>query len=415
MMWSILYWTTVCLFFLMAIFLLYIPLPSEIADRKKLQILEILLRIGYEYPGDLIEYLFGPRIRNQYIRLLMAIGYIIPWPSPSHMKVTNEYIAGTRVRVYTPYEKRGRSALVFIHGGGWATMRAAYYDDLMGNFVKRLGVTVFSIDYRLAPEYPFPCPVDDCEAVVSDLYYSRLVLHKFQYAYYWARFDIDRDHICIAGDSAGGNLAAVVVQRLSRRDEHFIKCQVLIYPVIHVFGFQLPSYLAYYEKYNGTSLLNPRAMARWILLYLGLSANRRNVERLVANQHISEKLKSSKEILAMAGHIVEHSKKSLKSNTNEGNQEEDILFETFSTKGINPDVSPILGVRRDLPPAMVLTAEYDVLRDEGIQYVRKLQEEGVPCEWRHYKSAFHGICNMPYSSVRSDMSRDICCYLKNFI
>ncbi|KAJ1369055.1 hypothetical protein KIN20_030437 [Parelaphostrongylus tenuis] len=294
-MWLFLYWTTVCLFFLMVVFLLYIPLPPEIADRKKLQLLEILLRIGYEYPGDLIEYLFGPRIRNQYIRLLIAIGYIIPWPSPSYMKITDEYIGGTRVRVYTPCEKRGRSALVFIHGGGWATMRAAYYDDLMSIFVRVLGVTVFSIDYRLAPEYPFPYPVDDCEAVVSDLYYSS-----------WARFDIDRNQICIAGDSAGGNLAAVVVQRLSRRDEHFIKCQVLIYPVIHVFGFQLPSYLAYYEKYNGTSLLNPRAMARWILLYLGLPANRRNVEKLTANQHISEKLKSSKEILTMIGHAVEH-------------------------------------------------------------------------------------------------------------
>ncbi|VDM60568.1 unnamed protein product [Angiostrongylus costaricensis] len=379
-MWSILYWTTVCLFFLMAIFLLHIPLPPEIADRKKLQVLEILLRIGYEYPGDLIEYLFGPRIRNQYIRFLIAIGYIIPWPSPSHMK----YIAGTSVRVYTPCEKRGRSALVFIHGGGWATMRAVYYDDLIGTFVKRLGVTVFSIDYRLAPEYPFPCPVDDCEAVVTGLFYINFN---------------NRDQICIAGDSAGGNLAAVVVQRLSRRDEHFIKCQVLIYPVIHVFGFQLPSYLAYYEKYNGTSLLNPRAMARWILLYLGLPASRRNVERLIANQNPCDgwpHCRTSEKI-------------------SEIKHQQDILFETFSTKGVNPDVSPLLGVRRDLPPAMVLTAEYDLLRDEGIQYVRKLQEEGVPCEWRHYKSAFHGICNMPYSLVRSDMSRDICCYLKNFI
>ncbi|KJH41209.1 hydrolase, alpha/beta domain protein [Dictyocaulus viviparus] len=287
-MWIILYWTSVCLFFLVAIFLLYIPLPSDIADRKKLQLLEILLRIVYEYPGDLIDYLFGPRIRNQYIRLLIAIGYIIPWPHPSDIKITDDYIGGTRVRVYAPHEKRGKSALVYIHGGGWATMKAAYYDDLMCNFARHLGVTVFSIDYRLAPEYPFPYPVDDCEAVVNDLYYSRLVLHCLIRYFSWARFDIDRDQICIAGDSAGGNLAAVVVQRLTRRNECFIKCQVLIYPVIHVFGFQLPSYLAYYEKYNGTSLLNPRAMARWILHYLGLPANKKNVDTLIANQHISE-------------------------------------------------------------------------------------------------------------------------------
>ncbi|RCN35249.1 hypothetical protein ANCCAN_18890, partial [Ancylostoma caninum] len=86
-MWLLLYWATVILFFITALFLLYIPLPPDISDRKKLQVLEFLLRIGYEYPGDLIEFVLGPRIRNQYIRLLITIGYIIPWPTPSFVKV----------------------------------------------------------------------------------------------------------------------------------------------------------------------------------------------------------------------------------------------------------------------------------------------------------------------------------------
>ncbi|VDK79931.1 unnamed protein product, partial [Cylicostephanus goldi] len=190
--------------------------------------------------------------------------------------IHNESIGGTKVRVYTPKEKKTNAALIFIHGGGWCTMRAGCYDDLMCGFVRRLGITIFSIDYRLAPEYPYPYPVDDCEAVVNELYHNS-----------YTRFDIDRDKICIAGDSAGGNIAAVITQRLAKRNENFLKCQVLIYPVIHVFSFQSSSYLDYYQKYNGTSLLNPRAMARWILLYLGLPANRKNVEKLTTNQHIS--------------------------------------------------------------------------------------------------------------------------------
>lgn len=298
-MWPLLYWLTLLLFFLTAVFLLFIPLPPDIADRHKLQVLEFLLRLIYEYPGDFIEYVFGSRMRNLYIRFLIAIGYIIPWPSPRFLKIGNESIGGTMVRVYTPHEKKSQAALVFIHGGGWATMRAGYYDDLMSGLVRRLGLTVFSIDYRLAPEYPFPYPVEDCEAVVSDLYHNS-----------YKRFDIDREKICVAGDSAGGNLATVVVQRLVRRNEHFVKCQVLIYPVIHVFAFQLPSYLAYYEKYNGTSLLNPRAMARWILLYLGLPANKRSVEMLIANQHISEKMGSTPEIRTLVGHSSPINKKS---------------------------------------------------------------------------------------------------------
>ncbi|KAK5968962.1 Hydrolase alpha/beta domain protein [Trichostrongylus colubriformis] len=311
--------------------------------------------------------------------------------SLNHNKIKNDSIGGAKVRVYTPVKRQSRAALVFIHGGGWATMRADYYDDLMNGFIRRLGVTIFSVDYRLAPEYPFPHAVDDCEAVVCDLYNNS-----------WEKYDIDREKICVAGDSAGGNLAAVVTQRLARRNEHFIKCQVLVYPVIHVFAFQLPSYLAYYERYNGTSLLNPRAMARWILLYLGLSAHKRNVELLITNRHISKKIASSPEIRTMVGHEVTP-KKDL-SSSEEPNQVR-----------TDPDVCPILGVRKDLPPALVLTAEYDILRDEGIQYAKKLVEEGVPCEWKHHKSAYHGVCNMPYSPIRRNMTRDICDFLRNHI
>ncbi|KIH57495.1 hypothetical protein ANCDUO_12315 [Ancylostoma duodenale] len=82
------------------------------------------------------------------------------------------------------------------------------------------------------------------------------------------------------------------------------------------------------------------------------------------------------------------------------------MYRTFATKGMDPDVSPLFGVSKDLPPALVLTAEFDILRDEGIQYAMKLKEEGVPCDWKHYKRAFHGVCNMPYSLVRRDMYVD---------
>ncbi|VDL70485.1 unnamed protein product [Nippostrongylus brasiliensis] len=402
-MWVLLYWLTLLLFLATAAFLLHIPLPSDISDRRKLQILELVLRIGCDYPGDLIEYLFGARVRNSYMRLFLAIGYILPWPSPNFLKITVERIGGTSVRVYTPHKKKSRAALVFIHGGGWSLMRAAYYDQLMGAFVRRLGVTLFSIDYRLAPEYPFPYPVEDCEAVIRDLYYNS-----------YKRFDIDQEKICVFGDSAGGNLTAVVTQRLARQNEHIIKCQVLIYPVIHVFGFHLPSYVDYYKKYNGTALLNPRAMARWILQYLGLPGDKCNVEVLLGNRHISEKIASSPKMKTLIGDTISPARKAV-TTSNQLSQDYEVLLRTFSTIGIDPDVSPLLGVRKDLPPALVMTAQYDVLRDEGIQYAKRLEEEGGGCVWKHYRTAFHGICNMPYSLVRRGMINDICSFVNNFI
>ncbi|PIO76266.1 hydrolase, alpha/beta domain protein [Teladorsagia circumcincta] len=208
MWWSLVYWITALLFILFALFYLYIPMPAEIGDRRHVIISDMFMRIVWEYP----------------------------------------------VRVYIPHKRQSRGALVFIHGGGWVAVKTEFYDTLITTLMLRLKVTVFSVDYRLAPEHPFPAPVDDCEAVVKDL-------HENSYE----KFDIDRDKICIAGDSAGGNLAAVVTQRFARRNEHFIK-------------------------------------------------------------------------------------------------DEETHLEAFASKGTDPDVSPLFGVRKDLPPTMVATAEFDVLR-----------------------------------------------------
>ncbi|KAK5978812.1 hypothetical protein GCK32_012758 [Trichostrongylus colubriformis] len=92
-------------------------------------------------------------------------------------------------------------------------------------------------------------------------------------------------------------------------------------------------------------------------------------------------------------------------------ENDEAQMKAFANKGADPDVSALFGVRRDLPPAMVVTAEFDVLRDEAIQYAKKLQEVGVPCEWKHYKTAFHGLCTLPDTPVAKHIIEDVCCFL----
>lgn len=78
----------------------------------------------------------------------------------------------------------------------------------------------------------------------------------------------------------------------------------------------------------------------------------------------------------------------------------------------NPDLCPILGENlQGLPPALVMTAGVDILRDEGVMYAKRLKEFGVPTTWNHYESAFHGILNMPKSKQRKQMLDDIQSYL----
>ncbi|KAK5965108.1 hypothetical protein GCK32_019747 [Trichostrongylus colubriformis] len=95
----------------------------------------------------------------------------------TYSMVTKESIGGVEVGVYTPHKRQSKGALVFFHGGGWVSARPEAYDTLIAALVRHVWVTVISVDHRLAPEYPFPVPVNDCEAVVKDLYKNRCVFN----------------------------------------------------------------------------------------------------------------------------------------------------------------------------------------------------------------------------------------------
>ncbi|CAI4226048.1 unnamed protein product [Auanema sp. JU1783] len=363
------------------------------------------MRLSNEYIGDLIENSLGSRARNTYTRFLMRVAFIIPFRCPEDINVHNDVIGGVRVRVYSSLEKKSKSAMIYIHGGGWSVMKPEYYDPMMFSFVHNLGITIFSIDYRLAPEFPFPAGLDDCVKVVTTLYEER---HE--------AYGIDRNKMFIAGDSAGGNLTASTTQRLANNNLNFIKCQILIYPVIHVFGFQSPSYLEHFKLFKGTSILSPAAMARWTLFYMGIRANQSNIAKLLKNQHISEDLKSSPEF----GKLLSSAKlpkeiiagSSVDAEEFEPDKE---LSEKISKLGTDPWLSPIFGVTSDLPPTLVITQGYDILRDEGILYAKRLKECNVECEWKHYKNGYHAIFNMPKSPLRKVVAQDTFNFIRKYL
>uniref|UniRef100_A0A915ASR2 Alpha/beta hydrolase fold-3 domain-containing protein n=2 Tax=Parascaris univalens TaxID=6257 RepID=A0A915ASR2_PARUN len=387
-------------FLIALVSILYIPLPDGICDRLKLQFVEFLLRVSNEYFGRMVGAIFGPSVWNKLTRLIVAIAFLFKSRSPNWITVKNELIGATRVRVYYPAERKTDSLIIFIHGGGWATMRPGHYDNVIYMLIARLGVLVISIDYRLSPESPYPEPVNECEAV-----FHRLVNEEYK------RFGIDPKRICVMGDSAGGNLSTVVAQRQLRKKLTLPKCQVLIYPVIHSFDLKSPSYQIYYKQLCGTSLLNPRLMARWYLLYLGIPAIPANIEKFLANCHLRRK--DSDRLQELISHELlptefseDHSEKQTDSAP------DDELCRLFNKNGFNPDFAPILG--KDLfglPPAMIITAGYDILRDEGVLYAKRLQSFNVPVQWNHYPAAYHGVINMPSSMQRNQILDDIVHYL----
>ena len=225
-----------------------------------------------------------------------------------------------RVRIYTPRGDGPFPILVFFHGGGWVICDLDTHDNLCRSLTNRACCVVVSVDYRLAPEHKFPAAVEDAYAA------TRWVANNAH------RINGDPARIAVGGDSAGGNLAAVVAIMARDQDGPALTYQLLIYPATDVSSANTDSHRNYADGYFLT-----RGDGEWF-----------------------------------CGHYL--------------NCEEDRLHHRASPL-LAPDLS-------GLPPALVITAEFDVLRDEGESYAKRLKKAGVSVKCTRYKGMIHGFMSM---------------------
>ena len=245
------------------------------------------------------------------------------FPAPPVATVEDRTIpgpAGTmRIRVYRDLDGAGpaRPVLVWFHGGGHVIGSLDTHDAMARNLCREAGCMVVSVDYRLAPEDPFPAAVDDCFASVRWL------------ADHAEEIGIDPDRIAVGGDSGGGNLAAVTALVARDQGGPALCHQLLVYPVTD-YRCRGPSY----ERYaRGYGMLEAESMHWYRRHYLG------GPER--------------------AG---------------------------------DWRASPLLAADLSgLAPALVITAERDVLRDEGAAYAERLAAAGTPCEHAPFPGMIHGF------------------------
>ncbi|NXH43094.1 AAAD deacetylase, partial [Dicaeum eximium] len=313
------------------------------------------------------------------MRLLTALELAAP-TSDENVTVTDTELSGVPVRLYLPRRAPAglRRAVLFFHGGGWCLGDAGMhgYDIASRRISNELDAVVVSVNYRLAPPHHFPAQFEDVYSVTKFFLRSKVL----------SQYGVDPARVCVAGDSAGGNLAAAVAQQLPEDPEvkAKLKAQVLIYPALQALDLDLPSY-----RDNAAKPLLPRPlMVRFWSEYFTSDPALR--EAMATNSHVPPE----------AGHLLPL--------VNWSRWLPAAMRGAHAYAGpalggaglarrypglLDPRSSPLLAGQarlRRVAPAFVLTCEHDVLRDDGAMYAGRLRAAGVPVTHHHAEDAFHG-------------------------
>lgn len=253
-----------------------------------------------------------------------------PYFKPAYNMLDRKIMANGReipVRVFRPGKNGVPKVLIFFHGGGWVTGDIDSYTKVCANMAKQTKHIVVSVNYRLAPENPFPAGLEDCYYATREIFLDMDLLHCVQ------------NDISLIGDSAGGNLAAAVSLMARDRGEFLPYKQILLYPATYCDHSENSPFQSIRE--NGKDyLLTSEKVQNYMDLYVQNEKDRRS-----------------------------------------------------------PYVAPILA--EDLsnqPKTLIITAQYDPLRDEGEAYGERLKEFSNDVLICRMEDSLHGFLTLPKRS-----------------
>ncbi|EWS82552.1 alpha/beta hydrolase [Brachybacterium phenoliresistens] len=275
----------------------------------------------------------APRLnmREDYARVRRLQRQLAARPVPRYRAVDLRIDTGdgereVPVRVFSPREQRREEVLLFLHGGGWVTGDIESYTPACATMADLTGCVVASVDYRLAPEHPFPAGLEDCWRII------RAILEAP-----WRLGAESAARIVLVGDSAGGNLAAASCLLLHERGLPMPQRQILLYPVTH------------WDH-------DPRTTPF-------LSARRHGADYRLTSTEVEDYLE---------------------------------LYVPDPALRRDPLVSPLMASDLDgQPRTLLITAELDLLCDEGEAYGRALRDAGTEVRIHRVEGALHGFITLP--------------------
>uniref|UniRef100_A0A8C3UBM3 Alpha/beta hydrolase fold-3 domain-containing protein n=1 Tax=Catharus ustulatus TaxID=91951 RepID=A0A8C3UBM3_CATUS len=336
--------------------------PPGIEQPLKLHTIMLVVQTSQHYSFQILSLQQGKILEklgicNDFAVLRAAVDGIPPWRD-SKLLIKDLTVDEVPLRIYQPKSPptSKRRGILYFHGGA----------GTFGSISKKWASFIFQVKskplhfslqacvnqclYRLSPEHPYPGQYFDC--LSATLYFMRNL----------EEYHVDPGLIIVSGDSCGANFATVICQiLLNDRDLPKVRAQVLLYPGLQGLDFQLPSY-----QQNAFGPILPRKL---VIYFCFRYLNRKPtvLKDIIQNCHVPESMRQKYKKWVIHEAVKE------------------ILAGTFS---------PLLAedsIICQLPESCIVTCEFDVLRDDGLLYKKRLEDNGVPVTWHHCKHGFHGI------------------------
>ncbi|XP_034357178.1 arylacetamide deacetylase-like 2 [Arvicanthis niloticus] len=362
-------------FFMFFAYLNYVPIPGNIEEPWKVRIVDAGMKIS-SLMAILLENM-GLMKFEEFFVMLMGVQDTRP-VSDENITVIDTDFGDIPVRLYLPKRKseRQRPGIIHIHGGAYVlgSFKSLSYDSMNRKTANKLDAVVIAPDYRLAPQHLFPAAIEDCIFVIK-FFLQEKVLEKY---------GVDPTRICISGDSSGGALAAAATQLLKDDPEYKnkIKAQTLIYPKLQTIDTLTPSY----REYEHGPFLSRKVAITLACLYL--SEDKELSKTVLRNAHVPQESQHLFKFVNWSDLLPEKYKKNhIYTEPVFGNL-------NASHPGLmDSRVSPLLvndSQLQKLPLTYILTCEHDILRDDGLIYVTRLRNVGVPITHDHIEDGIHG-------------------------
>ncbi|NWX12387.1 ADCL4 protein, partial [Aegotheles bennettii] len=298
----------------------------------------------------------------------------LPACRDSRLFIKDLHFDGVPVRIYLPRipSASKRKGVIFFHGGCGMFGSIRSHERICRYMARKSDSVVVSVGYSLSPEHKYPAQILDC--LTASVHFLKTA----------ETHGVDPDRIIVCGDSAGGTFAAAVCQELvNRRDIPKIHAQVLIYPFLQALNFNLPSH----QKNAFIPFLSRERLVYFILKYLKCDYS--VMGAVLAGSHVPESINLKYKKWINPDLIPEIFKLDYKPPVPapflpQVHKETKVLFGTR--------FSPLLAenaVICHLPDTCIITCEHDVLRDDGLLYKKRLEDNNVKVTWYHVDEGFH--------------------------